>query len=125
MRESRHRRELPRRGSGPAEWRDTGFAVLDTGCFANPGDQQPGNTPRYLEGLNSQGIANVDIGLKKQFLIRESKKIQIRMEAFNAANRTRFNRADFLFGGGSFGQVTSLANGSRPRQLQIVARFEF
>ncbi len=103
----------------------SGFAVLDTGCFAAPGDQQPGNTPRYLEGLNSQGIANIDIGLRKQFLIRESKKIQVRMEAFNAANRTRFNRADFLFGGGSFGQVTGPANGSRPRQLQIVARFEF
>ncbi|MEO8127084.1 MAG: hypothetical protein ABI822_08335 [Bryobacteraceae bacterium] len=103
----------------------SGFAVLDTGCFAAPGDQQPGNTPRYLEGLNSQGIANIDIGLRKQFVIREAKRVQVRMEAFNVANRTRFNRADFAFGSGSFGQVTGLANGSHPRQLQIVARFEF
>ncbi|MEP6539220.1 MAG: hypothetical protein ABJF23_28040, partial [Bryobacteraceae bacterium] len=83
------------------------------------------NTPRYLEGLNSQGIANIDIGLRKQFVIREAKRVQVRMEAFNVANRTRFNRADFAFGSGSFGQVTGLANGSHPRQLQIVARFEF
>ena len=103
----------------------TGFAVLDTGCFDSPGDQQPGNTPRYLEGLNSPGIANIDIGLRKQFVIGESKRIQVRMEAFNIANRTRFDRADFEFAGGNFGQVTGLANGSRPRQLQIVARFEF
>jgi hypothetical protein len=103
----------------------TGIAVLDTGCFSAPGDQQPGNTPRYLENLNSQGIANVDIGLRKQFAIHEDKKIQIRMEAFNATNRTRFNRAGFAFGSGSFGQVTGLARGFRPRQLQIVARFEF
>ena len=103
----------------------SGITVLDTGCFAGPGDQQPGNTPRYLEGVNSQGIANIDLGLRKQFVIRETKKIQIRMEAFNAANRTRFNRAAFAFGGGSFGQVTGLANGFHPRQLQIVARFEF
>ena len=103
----------------------TGIAVLDTSCFSDPGDQQPGNTPRYLEGVNSQGIANVDVGLRKQFLISENKRIQVRMEAFNVTNRTRFDRAEFLFGSGSFGQVTGLANGFRPRQLQFVARFEF
>ena len=102
-----------------------GIAVLDTTCFADPGDQKPGNTPRYLENLNSQGIANVDIGLRKQFSIDDRKKIQVRMEAFNAFNRTRFNRANFNYGSGSFGQVTGLASGFRPRQLQIVARFEF
>ena len=68
-------------------------------------------TARYFDDLNSQGIANV-----------ESAKFQIRMEAFN---RTRFDRAGFRFGNGDFGQVSSLAAGFRPRQLQIVARFEF
>jgi hypothetical protein len=51
-------------------------------------------------------------------------KFQIRMEAFNALNRTRFDRANFQFGAG-FGQITSLASGWRARQMQIVARFEF
>ena len=50
---------------------------------------------------------------------------RLRMEAFNALNRTRFDRAGFQFGSGGFGQVTSLANGSHARQMQIVARFEF
>ena len=81
--------------------------------------------PRYFEDLNSQGIANVDMGLRKQFRIRESAKPQVRMEAFNALNRTRFNRAEFRYGDGAFGQVSSLANGFHPRQLQLVARFEF
>jgi hypothetical protein len=49
---------------------------------------------------------------------------QVRMDVFNACNRTRFDRAGFTFGSGSFGQVGSLANGFRPRQLQIVARLE-
>ena len=102
-----------------------GIAVMDTNCFEGPGDQQPGNTPRYLENLNSQGIVNIDLGLRKQFMIGETKRIQVRMEAFNATNRTRFDRGDFEFGSGSFGQVTGLASGFRPRQLQIVARFEF
>ena len=103
----------------------SGITVFNSSCFADPGDQQPGSTPRYLENLNSQGIANVDIGLRKQFQLRERAKLQIRMEAFNAFNRTRFDRAGVGWGGGSFGQVTSLASGWHARQIQIVARGEF
>jgi hypothetical protein len=102
-----------------------GISVFNGSCFADPGDQQLGNAPRYFDGLNSQGIANVDLGLRKQFSIRENMKLQIRMEAFNAFNGTRFDRANFQFGAGGFGQITSLANGWHARQMQIVARFEF
>jgi hypothetical protein len=63
--------------------------------------------------------------MRKQFLIRENMRFQVRLEAFNAFNRTRFDRAGYSYGSGSFGQVTSLANGSHARQVQIVARFEF
>jgi hypothetical protein len=52
-------------------------------------------------------------------------KFQIRMEAFNALNRTRFDGANFQFRARGFGQITSLARGWRARQMQIVARFEF
>ena len=52
-------------------------------------------------------------------------KIQVRMEAFNAFNRTRFDRADFRYGSGSFVEVTGLVPGFSPRRMQIVARFEF
>jgi len=103
----------------------SGFSVFNANCFSDPGDQQLGNAPRYFSNLTSQGIENVDLGLRKEFRIRESKKLQIRMEAFNALNRTRFDRAGFQFGSGGFGQVTSLANGFHARQMQIVARFEF
>jgi hypothetical protein len=103
----------------------SGFSVFNTGCFADPGDQQLGDAPRYMDNLFSQGINNVDLGLRKQFPIRENMKFQIRVEAFNAFNRTRFDRAGYSFGSGSFGQVSGLANGSHARQMQIVARFEF
>jgi hypothetical protein len=103
----------------------TGISVFNANCFADPGDQQLGNAPRYFSNLTSQGIENVDLGLRKEFRIRESKKLQVRMEAFNALNRSRFDRAAYQFGSGSFGQVTSLANGFHARQMQVVARFEF
>src|SRR4029077_16555010 len=32
------------------------ISVFNSSCFADPGDQQPGSTPRYFEDLNSQGI---------------------------------------------------------------------
>jgi hypothetical protein len=102
-----------------------GITVFDSTCFDDPGDQQPGNTPRYLESLNSMGIANVDLGARKQFQIREGMTLQIRAEAFNAFNRTRFDRAGFRWGAGNFGQVDSLAAGFHPRQMQLVARFQF
>lgn len=47
------------------------------------------------------------------------------VQAFNAFNRTLFDRAGVGWGGGSFGQANALAQGFRPRQLQIVARVEF
>ena len=36
------------------------------------------------------------------------------MEAFNAFNRTRFDRAGFRFGSGAFGQVGGLAERLSP-----------
>ena len=103
----------------------TGFSVFNPACFADPGDQQLGNAPRYFDNLFSQGINNVDLAMRKQFAIRESMRLQVRAEAFNAFNRTRFDRAGYGFGSGGFGQVTSLANGFHARQMQLVARFEF
>jgi len=103
----------------------SGISMFNANCFSDPGDQQLGNAPRYFGDLTSQGIENVDVGLRKEFQIRESMRLQLRMEAFNALNRTRFDRANYQFGAGGFGQVTNLANGSHPRQMQLVARFEF
>ena len=73
--DSGHRRQLSRCRSGASERRVSGIAVFDTSCFADPGDQQLGNAPRYFDDVNSQGIANVDIGLRKQFRIRESSEV--------------------------------------------------
>jgi hypothetical protein len=103
----------------------SGFSVFNPNCFADPGDQQLGNAPRYFDNLFSQGINNVDLALRKQINIREGMKFQVRLEGFNAFNRTRFDRANYQFGSGGFGQVTSLASGWHARQIQVVARFEF
>jgi hypothetical protein len=103
----------------------SGISMFNASCFADPGDQQLGNAPRYFSNLNSPGIEVVDIGLRKEFRIRETMKFQIRAEAFNAFNRAQFGRAGYRFGSGSFGEVNRLGPGAHARQMQIVARFEF
>ncbi len=57
----------------------TGNASLfNAACFADPGDQTPGNAPRYFSNLRSDGIHNVDLSFSKEFAIREEMKLQLR-----------------------------------------------
>jgi hypothetical protein len=103
----------------------TGDPLFNTSCFSDPGDQQLGNAPRYFENLRLDGIRNVDAAARKEFVITESAKLQIRVEAFNVFNRTRFGLPVNAYGNSQFGVVNSLAPGFSPRRMQLVARFEF
>lgn len=103
----------------------TGDPMFNVNCFADPGDQQLGNAPRYFGNLRLQGIRDVDAALRKQFAIREQAHLEIRAEAFNVFNVTRFGLPVNLYGDPLFGVVNSLAPGFTPRRMQLVARFEF
>jgi hypothetical protein len=98
-------------------------SVFNPNCFADPGDNVPGNAPRYFSNLRSDGIHNADLSFSKEFVIREGMKLQVRGEFFNFTNTPRFNVPGTLFGGSSFGMVTSTLN--TPRHTQIGLRFEF
>jgi hypothetical protein len=98
-------------------------SVFDASCFADPGDQIPGNAPRYFATLRGDGIHNADLSFTKEFVIREGMRLQVRGEFFNFTNTPRFNFPDTLFGDSTFGQVTSTLN--TPRHTQIGVRFEF
>jgi hypothetical protein len=98
-------------------------SVFNQACFADPGDQIPGNAPRYFSNLRSDGIHNEDISLSKEFTIREGMKLQVRGEFFNFTNTPRFNIPGTGFGGTQFGLVTSTLGS--PRHMQVGVRFEF
>ena len=66
------------------------FAFINSGCLADPGDQNPGNAPRYYPGLRVNGIHNIDANLSKSFVPKEGMKIDLRAEMFNAFNHPRF-----------------------------------
>lgn len=103
----------------------TGNPFLNVACFADPGDQQLGNAPRYFESLRLEGIRNLDAAMRKEFAIKERLRLQVRFEAFNVLNRTRFGLPNNAYGDPLFGNVNSLAPGFSPRRIQIVARVEF
>lgn len=101
----------------------TGQPYLNQDCFADPGDNIPGDAPRHFSDLRGDGIRNLDLSLSKEFTVREGMLLQVRAEVFNAANHQRFAFPDAQSGDGSFGTVTSTTNNYR--RMQFGARFQF
>jgi len=103
-------------------------SVFNISCFGYPGDETPGNAPRYIATVRTDGIRNADVSFSKEFAIRESMKLQVRAEFFNFTNTARFASPNTSVSTdptnpGSFGTVTSTANS--PRHTQFGVRFEF
>jgi hypothetical protein len=103
----------------------TTVSFINPSCFADPGDQNPGNAPRYFPGLRVNGIHNFDMNLYKSFIPKEGMTIDLRAEAFNLFNHPRFAQPNSAFGDPAFGTITSDANGYSPRYFQFGLRFEF
>jgi hypothetical protein len=103
------------------------LAVLNANCFADPGDQTPGNAPRYFSNLRGDGAHNIDLSLYKEFTPREGMALQIRAEFFNAFNSPRFAPPNSLYATGNtqFGIVNQSSPGYTPRHMQFGARFQF
>lgn len=100
-------------------------SLFNANCFGDPGDQMPGNAPRYFSNLRGDGIHNLDMSFTKEFIVHEAMKLQLRAEFFNFTNSERFAFPDVGVGSGTFGEVTSSAPGFQPRVTQFGLRFEF
>jgi len=112
-----------RTGLSWSEAAQTGLPYLNQDCFADPGDNIPGDAPRHFSNLRGEEIRNLDLSFTKEFQIRERAQLQIRAEMFNVANHQRFAFPDVGSGDGSFGTVTSTTNNYR--RMQFGARFQF
>jgi len=102
-----------------------GQSLFNASCFSDPGDQMPGNAPRYFSDLRGDGIHNADLSFTKEFTIKEQMKLQFRGEFFNFTNTARFGFPDLSYGSSTFGEVFSTAPGSTPRHTQFGLRFQF
>jgi hypothetical protein len=87
-------------GTGP------GQSYFDPAAFA------PVTAVRYgTSGLNilrGPGVANVDLGLFRQFSLAERWKLQFRAEAFNATNTPHFNNPGTNVSNAIFGSNGSI-----------------
>ncbi|HUK24409.1 MAG TPA: TonB-dependent receptor [Terriglobales bacterium] len=104
---------------------DNPLSVFNADCFADPGFEQAGDSPRYFSILRSDGIHNMDVSLSKSFTPREGMTLELRGEFFNFLNTPRFAPPDTLWGDSTFGQISSLAQGSTPRHGQLGIRLQF
>lgn len=79
--------------------------------------------PLALGNLRNQRFLNFNLGMSKNFRIKEGMKLQVRFEAINVLNNPYFNVVVLTPNTGSFG----FTNGQRqpPRDIQIGGRFTF
>ena len=110
-------------------------SFFNANCFADPGDQIPGNAPRYFSGLRVDGIHSADLNLYKSFVPKEGMRLEVRAEIFNFTNHPRFGQPNSAVGSGPagsstltnpfFGTISGDAPGTLPRFFQFGLRFEF
>ena len=111
----------------PAEGRQLPDFYLNPAAFDFPRDAQ-GNRIRVQgnAGRNSiqqPGINNWDIGLYKNFRMRDRFNVQFRWETFNTWNHTQFGSANLNTSNPSFGRITGMRIG--PRRMQFGLRLTF
>lgn len=80
--------------------------------------------PFTTDGLRNQRFLKFDVGMSKNFRIREGMKLQIRVDAINLLNRPYFSSPNVTPSSGSFGRVTAPVR-QPPRDIQIGGRFTF
>lgn len=97
-------------------------------AFANNFTSGSANTlrsfPFTVDGLRNQRFLKFDVGLSKNFRIREGMKLQVRIEAINLLNSPYFSPPNLDPTSGAFG-FTAAPTRQPPRDIQIGGKFTF
>ncbi len=108
---------LPSSQRTPARW-------FDAAAFEIPPAFQYGNAGRGV--VEAPSLFNLDISLRRTFLLGESRRFEARLEAFNATNRSNFivtgRQQTLQYGTSGFGV---LAQTLPARQVQLALKFYF
>ncbi len=85
-----------------------------------------GNSGRNI--LDGPGLISLDLGLRKNFRFEERRSLQLRLDVFNAPNRTNFRLPDNFFNSITGGYVTRVGDSGReggPRVFQAALTYRF
>jgi hypothetical protein len=83
-----------------------------------------GTASRTDGSCRQPGTANSNLAIYKEFplaRLREGARLQFRLETYNAFNHPQFSGPNTTVNSGSFGVITSTANG--PREVQAALKF--
>jgi len=104
------------------EWFNTAAFCSPTtssGCV-NPTGSQFGDAGRFI--IEGPGQFSLNMALSKTIQIRESRSLELRIQANNVFNIAQFTGLNTTVNSLAFGEVTSAAN---MRRITFVARFRF
>jgi hypothetical protein len=96
-----------------------------TNAFANTGPWALGNSVRAYSALRTPPLRFESFDGIKTFRIGERVRASLRVDYFNAFNRTQFQAADNNSLDSTFGQITNLSSQISNRQGQATFRVEF
>jgi hypothetical protein len=95
---------------------------INAAAFAEPAPFTFGDAPRNLSNLRSPEYANWDMGIQKLWDFSESKRLQFRLEMFNALNHPNFFAPDQNLGDSAFGHISQAYPA---RDIQAALKFFF
>jgi hypothetical protein len=96
-----------------------------TNAFVNTGPWQLGNAVRTYASLRTPPLRIENFDAIKTFPIEGRVRVSLRLDYFNAFNRTQLQGPDTNSTDSTFGQITSLSSGISNRQGQATFRLEF
>jgi hypothetical protein len=91
---------------------------FNTAAFVNAPAWSLGDAPRYFSDLRAPGYRNFDLSIQKYFPIKESVRLQFRLDMFNAFNHTNFYSPNESIGPG-FGTINQAWT---PRLMQAALK---
>ena len=103
----------PKTGISPSVNR---LDYLNAAAFQLQTLNTPGDAARNVTW--GPGLFNIDMTLAKNFNVTERQRIQARFEGFNAVNHTNYSAPNAVWGGTTFGQITT-AGPNRVIQMGI------
>jgi hypothetical protein len=96
-----------------------------TGAFVNTGPFEVGNSKRAYAALRTPPLRIENFAALKYFSFTERVRATLRVDYFNAFNRTQLQAPDTNSLDSTFGQITNLSSQISNRQGQATFRLEF
>jgi Carboxypeptidase regulatory-like domain/TonB dependent receptor-like, beta-barrel len=90
-------------------------------AFSIPALYTYGNSGRNI--LRADNLVTVDMTFRKNFVLRETRRLEFRMEAFNIANHPTFSAPNTTIGTAAAGTITSTLNSGRTLQGAVKLYF--